>query len=75
MWTLVAVDSIDRREQRYSLKPWGARTSSARIMGRNRVTLVAAHGDLMDLPAGAVHATYAHGTVRVENQERKIGAH
>jgi hypothetical protein len=36
--------------------------------GPNGVTLVAAHGDLMDLPAGAVRATYAFGTVRVENK-------
>jgi hypothetical protein len=36
--------------------------------GPNGVTLVAAHGDLMDLPAGAVRATYAHRTVRVENK-------
>jgi hypothetical protein len=35
--------------------------------GPNGVRLVATHGDLMDLPAGAVRATYAHGIVRVEN--------
>ena len=35
--------------------------------GPNGVFLVAAHGDAMDLPSGAVRATYAHGTVRVEN--------
>ena len=39
--------------------------------GPNGVTLVAAHGDLMDLPAGAVRATYAHGTVRVENESEE----
>jgi hypothetical protein len=36
--------------------------------GPNGVTLVAAHGDLMDLPAGAVRVTYAHRLVRVENK-------
>jgi hypothetical protein len=36
--------------------------------GPNSVTLVAGQGDLMDLPAGAVRVTYAHGTVRVENK-------
>ena len=35
--------------------------------GPASVKLVAAHGDLMDLPAGAVRATHAHGVVRVEN--------
>src|SRR5262249_47559914 len=36
--------------------------------GPNGVTLVAANGDLMELAAGAVRATYAYGTIRVENQ-------
>ncbi|HXW64793.1 MAG TPA: hypothetical protein VEK74_06905 [Burkholderiaceae bacterium] len=36
--------------------------------GPNGVFLVAAHGDAMDLPAGAVRATYAYGMVRVENE-------
>jgi hypothetical protein len=33
--------------------------------------LAAGHGDLMDLPAGAVRATYAHGIIRVENRGEK----
>jgi hypothetical protein len=36
--------------------------------GPNGVKLVAFGGDLMDLPAGAVRATYAHKVVRVENK-------
>jgi len=36
--------------------------------GPGDVFLMAEHGDLMDLPAGNVRATYAHGTVRVENR-------
>jgi hypothetical protein len=39
--------------------------------GPDGVMLVAGHGDLMDLPAGRVRATYAHGTVRVENKGEK----
>jgi hypothetical protein len=39
--------------------------------GPDGVMLVAAHGDLMDLPAGKVRATYAHGTIRVENKGEK----
>jgi hypothetical protein len=35
--------------------------------GSNDIKLVAQHGDLMDLPPGAVRATYARGTVTVEN--------
>jgi hypothetical protein len=35
--------------------------------GPKGVTLVAACGDLMDLPAGAVRVTHAYGRVRVEN--------
>jgi hypothetical protein len=35
--------------------------------GPNGVFLVAAHGDAMDLPAGAVRVTYVYGMVRVEN--------
>ena len=36
--------------------------------GPNGVMLIAHQGDLMDLPSGAVRATYAHGTIRVENR-------
>jgi hypothetical protein len=36
--------------------------------GSNNVTLMAHYGDLMDLPPGAVRATYAHGTITVENK-------
>jgi hypothetical protein len=39
--------------------------------GPDGVMLVAAHGDMMDLPPGKVRATYAHGTVRVENKGEK----
>jgi hypothetical protein len=39
--------------------------------GPDGVTLVASYGDLMDLPAGRVRATYAHGTIRVENRGEK----
>jgi hypothetical protein len=35
--------------------------------GPASVKLVAAQGDLMDLPVGAVRATYAYGVIRVEN--------
>jgi hypothetical protein len=35
--------------------------------GPHSVRLVATHGDLMDLPAGAVRVTYAYGIVRIEN--------
>ena len=35
--------------------------------GPNNVRLVAEHGDLMDLGPGAVRATYAYGTVAVQN--------
>ena len=45
-----------------------------RIRGPNGVTLVAAHGDLMDLPAGAVRATSSRDGPGGE-QERRIGAH
>ncbi len=37
----------------------------------NNVTLMAQHGDLMDLSPGAVRATYARGTIRVENPSDK----
>jgi hypothetical protein len=36
--------------------------------GPNGVFLVAAHGDAMDLPSGAVRATYAHGIIQVVNK-------
>jgi hypothetical protein len=36
--------------------------------GPGEVFLMAEQGDLMDLPAGNARATYAHGTVRVENR-------
>jgi hypothetical protein len=36
--------------------------------GPGGIMLVAGAGDLMDLPAGKVRATYAHGTIRVENR-------
>jgi hypothetical protein len=36
--------------------------------GPNNVMLMAHQGDLMDLPSGAVRATYAHGTITVENR-------
>jgi hypothetical protein len=39
--------------------------------GANNIRLVADHGDLMDLPPGAVRATYAYGIVRVENPGEK----
>ena len=39
--------------------------------GSDNIMLVAQHGDLMDLPPGKVRATYAHGTVRVENRSEK----
>jgi hypothetical protein len=37
----------------------------------NDVMLMAQHGDLMDLSPGAVRATYAHGTITVENRGEK----
>jgi hypothetical protein len=39
--------------------------------GSNNVRLVAHQGDLMDLSPGAVRATYAQGTVTVENRGEK----
>jgi hypothetical protein len=39
--------------------------------GPDNVMLMADHGDLMDLPPGAVRATYAHGTITVKNQGEK----
>ena len=39
--------------------------------GPDSIRLVAGHGDLMDLPAGAVRASYACGTIRVENRGEK----
>lgn len=39
--------------------------------GPGSVALVAGHGDLMDLAPGAVRASYAHGTIRVENRSEK----
>jgi hypothetical protein len=39
--------------------------------GPDGITLVAGQGDLMDLPAGKVRATYAHGTIRAENKNEK----
>src|SRR5262249_51626062 len=35
--------------------------------GRNNVLVVAHNGDLMELCPGDVRATYANGTIRVEN--------
>ena len=39
--------------------------------GPDGIMLVAGYGDLMDLPAGAVRATYADGTIRAENRGEK----
>jgi hypothetical protein len=39
--------------------------------GSNNVMLMAQQGDLMDLPPGAVRATYARGTINVENRGDK----
>ena len=39
--------------------------------GSNNVMLMAQQGDLMDLAPGAVRATYAHGTINVENRGGK----
>lgn len=39
--------------------------------GSEFVRLVAEQGDLMDLPPGAVRATYARGTITVENRSKK----
>ena len=36
--------------------------------GSNNVMLMAKQGDLMDLSPGAVRATYARGTINVENR-------
>jgi hypothetical protein len=37
----------------------------------NSVFLMAEYGDLMDLPPGKVRATYAAGTITVENRSEK----
>ena len=39
--------------------------------GSNNVMLMAQYGDLMDLSPGAVRATYARGTITVENRGEK----
>jgi hypothetical protein len=39
--------------------------------GPDNLFLVAGNGDLMDLSPGAVRATYASGTLRVENRGRE----
>jgi hypothetical protein len=39
--------------------------------GPNNVMLMAHHGDLMNLSAGAVRATYARETITVENKGEK----
>jgi hypothetical protein len=39
--------------------------------GPGPVMLMAQQGDLMDLSPGAVRATYAHGTITVENRGEK----
>ena len=39
--------------------------------GAHTITLVAQQGDLMDLSPGAVRATYARGTITVENRGEK----
>lgn len=39
--------------------------------GSNNVMLMAEQGDLMDLPPGAVRATYARGMITVENRGDK----
>jgi hypothetical protein len=62
------------------IQPKGA-ALLAQMMGRCRfiiknhgpesVKLAAALGDLMDLPAGAVRATYASDMIRVENNSEK----
>ena len=39
--------------------------------GPHTIRLVAHQGDLMDLPPGAVRATYARGTITVENSGEK----
>src|SRR4051812_11667568 len=39
--------------------------------GSNNVMLMAQNGDLTDLPPGAVRATYANGTITVENRGEK----
>lgn len=39
--------------------------------GPGDIFLVAQHGDLMDVRTGHVRATYAHGTITVENQGEK----
>ena len=39
--------------------------------GPNSVMLIAQQGDLMEIPPGAVRATYARGTITVENRGDK----
>ena len=63
------------------IKPKGAALLAQTLMpihfviknrGPEPVRLVAEHGDLMDLPPDVVRATYAHGTVTVENRSDKF---
>jgi hypothetical protein len=69
-----------RRFWTQRIEPSGAALLSETLMrshfviknhGPNTVTLVAGGGDLMDLSPGAVRATYAYGTIRVENRSQK----
>jgi hypothetical protein len=62
------------------IEPRGAALLSETLMpihfvvknhGPGPVFLVAERGKQMDLPPDAVHATYAHGIVRVENRGEK----
>jgi len=39
--------------------------------GPHNILLAAHHGDLMEIPPGAVRATYARGTITVENRGDK----
>jgi hypothetical protein len=40
-------------------------------LGSNNVLVAAEHGDLMELSPGVARATYARGTIRVENLGEK----
>ena len=67
-----ALEPVDRAEASgFARSNWGAIYFVVKNCGPNNVMLMAQNGDLMDLAPGAVRATYAHGTINVENRGEK----
>jgi len=59
------MDPVDRAEGSETL---GSLYFVLKNHGAHTIRLVAQQGDLMDLSPGAVRATYARGTINVENR-------